>query len=146
MPLRLLISGPAGGGKSQLAVAERDQSSEPTVIADFQSLFVALTGVVRGPDGKYPNRDQFANLLPMVETLRRTIIDQAVEREIGVIATNSDGSPERREALLERLGAGSIERIVDPGRAIVEARLSDSLTGELSQECSQAIGRWYDRI
>ena len=146
MAIRLLISGPAGSGKSQLAVAERDQSGEPTVIADFQSLFVALTGVVRGPDGKYPNRDQFANLLPMVETLRRTIIDQGVEREIGIVATNSDGSPERREALLERLGPGAVERVVDPGRAIVEARLSDALTGELSVECSAAVNRWYGNL
>ena len=69
----------------------------------------------------------------------------AVNRDIAVIATNSDGDPERRAFLLGQLGAGAVERIVDPGRNIVEARLSDPETGVLSSECDQAIGRWYSR-
>ena len=53
--------------------------------------------------------------------------------------------PERRAFLLGQLGAGATERIVDPGRNIVEARLSDPETGVLSSECDSAIGRWYSR-
>ena len=97
----------------------------------------------RGRDGRYPLRDE--RLLPLVEYTRRAIIGGAVARDIDVIATNSDGDPERRAFLLSALGAGATERIVDPGRAIVEARLSDPLTGELSIECHGAVNRWYSR-
>ena len=55
-------------------------------------------------------------LLPIVEYTRRAVIGAAVARDIEVIATNSDGDPERRAFLLGELGAGATERIVDPGR------------------------------
>ena len=93
--------------------------------------------------GRYPLRDE--GLLPLTEYVRRAIITGAVARDIAVIATNSDGDPERRAFLLGQLGAGATERIVDPGRNIVEARLSDPETGVLSSECDSAIGRWYSR-
>ena len=70
---------------------------------------------------------------------------QGGDRDIDVVVTNSDGSPERRKLLLEKLGPGATERIVDPGEDIVKARLSDSITGELEPECSRAISRWYGR-
>ena len=63
-----------------------------------------------------------------------------------MIATNSDGDPDRRVFLLGQLGPGAAERIVDPGRAVVAARLSDPETGELSDECDSALGRWYGRL
>ena len=113
------------------------------VIADFQSLYAALTGDVRGPDGRYPLRDD--RLLPLVEYTRRAVVTGAVNREVDTIATNSDGSDARRAFLLEQLGAGATERIVDPGRAVVAARLADAETGELSSECDGAINRWYSR-
>ena len=113
------------------------------VVVDFQSLYAALTGDVRGPDGRYPLRDD--RLLPLVEYTRRAAVTGAVNREVDVIATNSDGSDARRAFLLEQLGAGATERIVDPGRAVVAARLADPETGILSDECDSAIGRWYSR-
>lgn len=139
-----LVSGPAGGGKSQLIAALRGAAGTTVVLADFQALYVAITGDVRGPDGKYPLRDE--SLLPLVEYLRRVLIRQATERGFDVLATNSDGNPERRRELLEALGPGSTERIVDPGREVVRARLADPVTEDLSPECSSAIGRWYDRL
>ena len=113
------------------------------VLADFQSLYAAVTGDVRGPDGRYPLRDD--RLLPTVEYLRRAVITAAAARDISVIATNSDGDPERRAFLLTQLGAGATERIVDPGIDVVSARLSDPETGELSGACDSAINRWYRR-
>ncbi len=139
----ILLSGPAGAGKSQLA--RRLLADHPTLaaVADFQSVIVALTLMERGADGLYPLRDD--RLLPLAEYVRRAVITGAVARDIDVIATNSDGSPERRQFLLAALGAGATERIVDPGREVVTARLAD-VDGALSAECDAAIGRWYGRL
>ena len=140
----VLVSGPAGAAKSALARQLLAESSELAAIADFQSVYVALTGDIRGRDGRYPLRDE--RLLPLTEYVRRAIIMGAVDRDIDVIATNSDGDPARRAFILGALGAGAVERVVDPGRNIVEARLSDPVTGELIGECGDAINRWYGRI
>ena len=106
------LSGPAGAAKSALARRLLLESTELAAIADFQQVYVALTGDVRGPDGRYPLRDD--QLLPLVEYVRRAIITGAVARDIRVIAMNSDGDPTRRASLIERLGQGATERIVDP--------------------------------
>ena len=137
----ILLSGPAGAAKSALARRLLAESSELAAIADFQSVYVALTGDARGPDGRYPLRND--TLLPLTEYVRRAIITGAVVRDISIIGTNSDGDPGRRETMLARLGAGATERIVDPGRAVVSARLADPETGTLSDECEAAINRWY---
>ena len=144
MPSRILLSGPAGAAKSQTARRLRLEADEPTILADFQAIYAAISGDVRGPDGRYPLRDE--RLLPITEYARRAVIGAARERGLGIIATNSDGDPDRRVFLLRELGAGALERILDPGRAIVAARLSDPETGELSPECDAAIGRWYGRL
>ena len=140
----ILLSGPAGGGKSQLARELLAENPNLAVAADFQSIYAAIALVERGPDGKFPLRDD--RLLPIVEYVRQAIITGAVARGIEVIATNSDGAPERRAFLLSRLGDGATERIVDPGEVIVRARLSNSATGELSDDCAGAISRWYGRL
>ena len=139
----ILLSGPAGAAKS--ALARRLLAEHPTLaaIADFQALYAALTGDVRGPDGRYPIRDD--RLLPLTEYVRRAVVTGATNADIDVIATNSDGDPDRRAFLLRQLGAGATERVVDPGRDVVAARLSDPETGELSGECDTAIRRWYRR-
>ena len=140
----ILLSGPAGGGKSQLARELLRQSSEPTVSADFQAIVAALLLQERGPDGKYPLRPAW--VLSLAEYLRRVIISSARKRDISIVATNSDGDPERRNFLLALLGPDSSERLVDPGRDVVVARLADTVTGELSDDCGKAIGRWFERV
>ena len=111
----ILLSGPAGAGKSQRAAALLRELGELAVLVDFQSIYAALTGDVRGPDGRYPLRQD--QLLPLVEYLRRAAIGVAVRRGITVVATNSDGSPARRAELLALLAPGATETVVDPGRA-----------------------------
>ena len=139
----ILLSGPAGAAKSALAHRLLRESSELAAVADFQAIYAAITGDLRGPDGRYPLRNE--GLLPLTEYVRRSLITGAVARQIDVIATNSDGDPGRREFLLGQLGPDATEQIVDPGEDIVAARLSDPETGILSPECGQAIGRWYSR-
>ncbi len=140
----ILLSGPAGAAKSALARRILAEHPQLAVIADFQLVYRALTDVERGRDGHYPLRDD--RLLPLTEYMRRAVITGAIGRDIDVIATNSDGDPARREFLLAQLGDGASERIVDPGRAVVAARLADPQTGDLSPECDAAIGRWYGRV
>ena len=140
----LLISGPAGAGKSAIAREELAARDLPTVAADFQSLVVAMLLLERGADGRYPVRPEW--ILPLAEYARRAVITGAVNRDIDVVATNSDGSSERRKFLLGQLGPGAQERIVDPGRDLVAARLADAATGELDPECDLAINRWYARL
>ena len=140
----ILLSGPAGGGKSQLARELLRAATEPTVAADFQAIVAALLLQERGPDGKYPLRPDY--VLPLAEYVRQSIISGANTRDLNIVATNSDGDPARRAYLLTLLGSDSSERLVDPGRDVVIARLADTVSGELSDDCGQAIDRWYGRV
>ena len=136
-----LVSGPAGGGKSGRARELLGETEGPAVRSDFQAVYVALTGVQRGEDGRYPLRDP--DLLPITEYVRRAIITGARERNIRVIVTNSDGSAQRRDFLLDRIGEGATEEVVDPGEQVVARRLRDRRTGRLRSACRRAISRWY---
>ena len=140
----ILLSGPAGSGKSQLSRDLLRESSGPAIQADFQSVVVALLGLERRADGTYPVRPEW--ILGLAEAVRQSIIDLATAREINIVLTNSDGSPERRRVLLERLGPGSTERVIDPGFDVLRARLADEVSGELSDPCAGAINRWYGRL
>ena len=54
-------------------------------------------------------------VMPLVELQRQRLIRQAVEDDIEVVATNSDGDQTRRRYLLGLLGPGSVEEVIDPG-------------------------------
>ena len=141
----LLLSGPAGAGKSATARQELETSNLSAAVIDFQSIYASLLALERGANGRYPEREgRHAYLLSLAEYVRRSAISGAVQRELYPIVTNSDGDPERRQALLGLMGAGAQERIVDPGQAVVETRLT--VNGQLSVQCQQAIDRWYGRL
>ena len=140
----VLLSGPAGADKSQAARDRIAAAGALIVEADFQAIYAALTLAERDRRGRYPARD--ARLLPITEYVRRAAISGARERDIDVVATNSDGSPERRAFLLRELGPDAVEEVIDPGELIVEARLTDPTTGQLSEECAGAVRRWYGRL
>ena len=87
----LLLTGPAGGGKTQLARELLSQFDRPGVVADFQiHTGSALLLLVRNDDtGRYPERlasQDYA--LSIAEYVRRAIITAAEEREIEVIVTS----------------------------------------------------------
>ena len=141
----ILLSGPAGSGKSQEARRLLRESSQLSIAADFQSLYAALTLAERDPvTGLYPIRND--QLLPLTEYVRRAVITGGTARNLNIVATNSDGDPARREFLLSQLGPDAHEIIVDPGEDVVKARLSDPSTGILSFECNKATQRWYGRF
>ena len=116
------------------------------VVADFQSIIVALTLLERLPNGRYPERNpaQASWLLPMAEYTRQAILTGVAAMDIDVVATNSSGSPERRAALLQRLGPGARELVIDPGLSVVTERLAGP-DGQLSNQCQEAVNRWYSR-
>ena len=121
-----------------------DDRQEPTILVDFQELYAALVGVNRLPSGRYPERrPQDAYAIPLVEATRQTIIRTARESDLAIITTNSDGGADRRAFLLRILGPGSQERVIDPGRLVVESRLE--VNGALSEQCREAVSRWYSR-
>ena len=141
----LLISGPAGAGKTQEAHRLLEELRGHGVVVDFQAIYAMLLGLERLANGRYPaRRAQDAYALALAEYVRRAIIMGAVEQEIEVIATNSDGNPERRLFLLGLLGPGSTERILDPGFDVVTQRLSNP-DGTLDEQCVEARDRWYSR-
>ena len=145
MPNPLLLSGPAGGGKTQAARALLLAATGPLVVSDFQAIYAALILLERNPDGRYPERNpaQAAWLLPLTEYVRQAVIRGAAEMDVETIVTNSDGSAARRAYLLSRLGPGAVERVIDPGIDVVTQRLG---RGEgLSDQCQEAVNRWFSR-
>ena len=141
----LLVSGPAGGGKSAAARELLAERSEPTIVIDFQATYANLLGILRLPDGRFPERlDADAFALPMAEYARRAMITGAMAQGLDAIVTNSDGDQTRRSFLLSLLGPGAEELVLDPGIAVVSARLS--VDGALSGQCHLAIARWYARL
>ena len=141
-----LLSGSAGSGKSEIA-RRMVQDGEADVVVDFQSVLASLLQLRRQEDGRYPPRDErAARLMPMVEYLRATAIRYAVEAELKVVVTNSDGDRTRRNQILARLGSNAVEQVVEIDRSVAVARLSDPVTGTLSQQCESSISRWFDRL
>ena len=140
-----LLSRPAGAGKTQEARRILNESAVPAIALDFQTLYAALLLLERQRDGRYPERlTKHEYVLPMVEYLRQAGITGAAAMELDVTLTNSDGGAVRRDTLLRRLGAGAAEVIIDPGRAVVESRLAKD--GVLTDQCGEAIERWYGRV
>ena len=135
MPLQI-IAGPAGSGKSQIIA---DEIRPGWVLVDFTNFYVALSGVVRGPDGRYPPRLAGDPLIPIVAAVREFALQQAVRREIpGFVTTASFSEVSRLEELV-----GSLARVIDPGEDVVRARLAGP--SGVSPECEAALARWYGR-
>ena len=142
----LLISGSAGSGKSEAAREELAASNEPGVILEIQEIYASLLGIRRDPaTGRYPERlERDAHALRLAEYLRRVAITAAVARGIRVITSNSDSDLERRQFLLRELGPGSVERIVSVDYDVAISNLQGP-DGATSEQCRQAVERWYKR-
>ena len=119
--------------------------TRPGLVVDFQALLAALMLLERDANGRYPERTPEDNrLLPTVEYTRQSLIRRAVDAELFVVATNSDGNTARRGELLALLGTDAAEEVLDPGIDVVKRRLT--VDGQLSPQCDQAISRWYGRL
>lgn len=142
----ILLSGPAGAGKSLRARLLLLTLGLTGILVDFQSIYAALLGIERGPNGRYPPRrpqDTFA--LPYVERMRLAAIAFAIQQELTPVVTNSDGNKQRRQFLLSRMGGGATEEVLDPGISVVRRRLAEP-DGTVTEQCEEAINRWYGRL
>ena len=122
-----------------------ERSIIPAAVIDFQSIYAAMLLLNRDEEGRYPERlARDSYLLPLAEYVRRAAITGAANRELFPIVTNSDGGRVRRGFLLDLLGNGAVEQVIDPGLEVVTQRLS--VNGRLSKQCAGAIDRWYGRL
>ena len=80
-------------------------------------------------------------MLPFVSAVKAAALSLAVERELSGFVTSSARDD---VAVLERI-TRTAAVVIDPGELVVRARLADPETGELSDECENAVGRWYKR-
>lgn len=143
MPGSLIrIAGPVAGGKSQVA-QEMISAGEADLIADTSSVWAAIGAKVRGPDGRYPVRDDDDLLLPLALYLKITVARQGLERDLRVVKTSSTPTDLPRDrALASEFGASFREIVVDPGEDVVRDRLRGE-DGDVSEACEQALGHWY---
>ena len=140
----VLIQGPAGGAKSQVA-AEMLDAGEVQVLADTTALWVALSGVQRGPDGRYPVRQDDDPALAVALYVQSVAVRRGLEDGADVAVTTSRRGQEGRwRRLADTAGTRLVVRTVDPGEDVVRARLAEP-DGKLSDPCAKAIARWYGR-
>lgn len=130
------VLGPVSGGKSQFVDREREDGD---VTIDFTALFAALASVQRGADGRYPERTDGDPRLPFVQAVKNFALTEAIRRELNGHVTSS--ARHDVEPLQVRTGQEAV--IIDPGRDVIEDRLRDPETGEISDECRKALERWY---
>ena len=138
-----LIEGPAGAGKSQVA-ADMIAAGEAAVLADLTELWAAVRAMRRGPDGRYPVRDDDDPAIRsgLAAYLRAAAVRQALREGLDVVVTA--GTPDmaaRWAAVAEEAGAGFSVQTVDPGEAVVRERLA--VDGALDPQCEKAVARWY---
>ena len=137
----LLLEGPAGSGKSQEAEALL-ASGEYHVLADLTALWAAVRAMRRGPDGRYPVRQDNDPGLALAAYLRAVVVRQGLRDGLNVVVTSaSPGTATRWAQAAEELGVRFQVRTIDPGYAEAAARLADG--GSLSVECQKALARWY---
>lgn len=137
MPIQPIV-GPAGSGKSQIVAAERRPGD---VLIDYTLLWAALTGAVRGEDGRFPVREDDDPALPLVSAAYWFALSQAVDRELsGFVTSASRDNVER----LERV-TGRRARVVDVKPGPLLARLTE-IDGDgeyLQGQCVAAARRWW---
>ena len=141
----LLVEGPAGAGKSAL-VDSMLAGGEIDVAADLTQLWAALRGMRRGPDGRFPVRDDSDPAIRsgLASYLKATAVRQALRDGLRVaVTTASPNEATRWAGVAAEAGAPFAVRTVDPGREAARANLADA-DGTLRPECERALARWYD--
>lgn len=144
----LLLQGPAGSGKSQALPQFLGNGYD--VVADYTAIWAAITGATRDPaTGLYPVRTQADAVVRtgLVSYLQAAVVRQALRVDLSaIVTTGSAGQDGKWEAIANEYGADFDTVTIDPGEAVVTERLKNqSSTGELLDECSSALKRWYRR-
>ena len=140
----ILVEGPAGSGKSQLA-GEMLSSGEVQILADTTALWAAVGGHERDPaTGKYPVRSADDPALHAARYLQTTTVAFGLREGFNTVVTTSQrGQAGRWAAMAAEHGATFSVRTIDMDEQSVIARLADPETGILDPECEAAIGIWF---
>ena len=158
----LLLEGPAGSGKSQDA-EELIRSGQFHVLADLTALWAALRAMRRGPDGRYPIREDTDPGLELAQYIRAVAVRQGLSSGLNVVVTSATpDTAVKWAAIAEELGTQFQVRTIDPGQAAVREALAeevpDGYTLEdddeemprrggarrvLRAQCGRAVRRWY---
>ena len=139
----LLVEGPAGSGKSQ-HVSDMLAAGELDMVADLTGQWAALRGLERGPDGRFPIRQDDDPVIAsgLAAYMRAAAVRQGLRQGLRVAVTS--GTPDsavRWQRIAEEHGAAFSVVTIDPGEAVVRDRLA--VDGELPGQCETAIQRWY---
>ena len=149
-------------------VADMLEANEVQVAADLTMLWVALSGVTRGPDGGYPIREDDDPALQTALYVQGAAVRHALTEGRNVAVTTSRaGQVERWRDVAQSVAARFRVRTADPGLHVVVGRLSiegepgvddeilDILPGDtdtdvlnrrrrrISRQCRKAVERWY---
>ena len=135
-----ILRGPAGAGKSGWL----EENRNGRLVFDLTRLWAAVGLHRRGSDGRYPVREAGDPALSLARILKAAAVGIAAREGIDAIVTTSDSSAEEIERLRGRGAIGAVVT-VDPGLAEVRRRLADDVTGVVSDDCENAIQRWYNR-
>ena len=116
-----LIQGPAGSGKSAVAADSLD-AGEIEVLVDVTSIWAALSGARRGPDGRYPPRSEDDPALGAALYVQTVAARFALERGARVgVTTSRRGQVDRWADVARAAGVEFDVREVDPGEDVVRA-------------------------
>ena len=155
MAIRLL-RGPPGGGKSQWL----KENAEGDIHLDTTTIWAAIMGLERDPDGLFRERLEDETGLRMAQYLKWTGLRFAALEDLDAWFTIANSSPEvieRVRAVVEEVG-GKFGRVhtVDPGIDVAMQRLAFRLTDYgveavdrprstygLLEECETALANWY---
>ena len=119
-------------------------AGELDVVADLTALWVALRSLERDPSGRYPIRegDDPTIRTGLAAYVRAAVVRQALREDLAVAVTS--GTPQmaaKWSRVAEEEGAPFTVRTIDPGEAVVRARLE--VDGLLPEQCEAAVRRWY---
>jgi len=141
-----LVEGPAGGAKSQ-HVRELLAAGVVSIVADVTRLWAALGGYERDPEtGRYPIREDGDPALALALYAQTVAVRQALREGQDVAVTASTRTAEAKwRAVVEEIDNATMTlTTMDPGRAIVIARLATADDpAALKDACARAVDRWY---
>ena len=146
MPSLHLVEGPAGGGKSE-HVRGLLAAGVVSVLADVTALWAALGGYERDPEtGRYPIREDGDPALALALYVQVAAVRHALRegQDVAVTASTRSAEAKWRRVVEEIDNATMTLTTVDPGRAVVIARLATADDpAALKDACARAVDRWY---